>query len=40
AAGDLSAAEAARVLGLRPSTLRMRLHRARSRLRALLEVRP
>ncbi|MCZ7651691.1 MAG: hypothetical protein M5U13_11240 [Thermoanaerobaculia bacterium] len=40
AAGDLSAAEAARVLGLRPATLRMRLHRARTRLRALLEVRP
>lgn len=39
AAADLSAAEAADVLGLRPATFRMRLSRARARLRQLLEER-
>lgn len=39
-ASDLSAAEAARLLGLRPATFRMRLSRARARLRALLEEAP
>ncbi len=33
----LTPSEAARVLGERPATFRVRLHRARSRLRALLE---
>lgn len=40
AVSDLSAAEAARILGLRPATFRMRLSRARARLRALLEEAP
>lgn len=39
-AGDLSPSEAARLLGLRPATFRMRLARARARLRELLEEAP
>ena len=37
AAGELATAEAARVLGISPSAFKMRLHRARARLRDLLE---
>ncbi|MGK5552678.1 RNA polymerase sigma factor [Actinomadura kijaniata] len=36
---DLSTAQAAKVLGCRPATLAVRLHRARRRLRALLDQR-
>lgn len=37
AAGELSTAEAARVVGISPSAYKMRLHRARRRLHELLE---
>jgi RNA polymerase sigma-70 factor (ECF subfamily) len=38
AAGGLATVEAARVLGVSPGALKMRVHRARKRLTELLEV--
>jgi RNA polymerase sigma-70 factor (ECF subfamily) len=40
AAADLTPARAAEILGIRPGTLRMRLVRARARLREILEAKP